>query len=190
MNGPLLSNLLITWLLLPFSAAFLAALLPSLARWCCLLSGVTTIVVGVWAWQGGILVLDLIGPLGVQLRVDGLAAPFLLLNALVLLAVLAERWRRLPEGPFLVLLPLLLGGLNSAALVFDLVSLYVALEVVGITAFLLILRNRDAAQLWIALRYLLVGNSVMTLYLVGVALLYLQAGSFRITALAALPACR
>jgi multicomponent Na+:H+ antiporter subunit D len=188
MSGQLLSNLLITWLLLPFAAAFGAALLPSLARWCALLGGITTLAVGAWAWKVGSLALDLIGPLGVQLQVDSLAAPFLLLNALVLLAVLAERWRRLPEGPFLVLLPLLLGGLNSAAVAVDLVSLYVALEVVGITAFLLILRSRDAAQLWIALRYLLVGNSVMTLYLVGVALLYLQAGSFRITALAALPA--
>jgi multicomponent Na+:H+ antiporter subunit D len=188
MSGPLLSNLVITWLLLPFAAAFGAALLPSLARWCALLSGITTFVVAAWAWQGGNLVLDLIGPLGVQLRVDGLAAPFLLLHSLVLLAVLVERWRRLPEGPFLVLLPLLLGGLNSAAVALDLVSLYVALEVVGITAFLLILRSRDAAQLWIALRYLLVGNGVMTLYLVGVALLYLQAGSFRISSLAALPA--
>lgn len=187
MSGQLLSNLLITWLLLPFTAAFGAALLPSLARWCVLFSGITTLVVGAWAWLGGSLALDLIGPLGVQLRVDGLAAPFLLLHALVVLAVLAERWRSLPEGPFLVLLPILLGGLNSAAVAFDLVSLYVALEVVGITAFLLILRSRDAAQLWIALRYLLVGNSVMTLYLVGVALLYLQAGSFRIGALAALP---
>lgn len=188
MSDPFLSNLLITWLLLPFAAAFLAALLPALARWCVALSGTLTLVVGAWAWQGGSQALDLIGPLGVQLRVDGLAAPFLLLNALVLLAVLAERWRRLPEGPFLVLLALLLGGLNSAALAVDLVSLYVALEVVGITAFLLILRNRDTTQLWIALRYLLVSNSVMTLYLVGVALLYLQVGSFRIGALAALPA--
>ncbi len=182
-----LANLLISWLLLPFAAAFLAALLPALARWLALVSAASTLVVGAWAWQGGSLSLDLIGPLGVQLHVDALAAPFLVLNALVVLAVLAEHWRRLPEGPFPVLLPLLLGGLNSAEVAVDLVSLYVALEVVGITAFLLILRHRDAAQLWIALRYLLVGSSVMTLYLVGVALLYGQAGSFRITALASLP---
>lgn len=183
-----LANLLITWLLLPFAAAFLAALLPGLARLFALLSAASTLLVGAWGWQGGVLSLDLIGPLGVLLRVDGLAAPFLVLNALVLLAVLAERWRRPPEGPFAVLLPVLLGGLNSAVVSIDLVSLYVALEVVGITAFLLILRNRDAGQLWIALRYLIVGSSVMTLYLVGVALLYVQAGSFRLTALASLPA--
>ena len=183
-----LANLLISWLLLPFAAAFLAALLPGLSRWVALLSATSTLLVGAWAWQGGSLSLDLIGDLGVLLRVDGLAAPFLVLNALVVLAVLLERWRQPPEGPFAVLLPVLLGGLNSAVLAIDLVSLYVALEVVGITAFLLILRNRDTGQLWIALRYLLVGSSVMTFYLVGVAMLYVHAGSFRLTALADLPA--
>jgi multicomponent Na+:H+ antiporter subunit D len=50
----------------------------------------------------------------------------------------------------------------------------VALEVVGITAFLLILQKRDPRQLWVALRYLLVGNAVMTLYLVGVGLVALS----------------
>jgi len=188
MSQTQLLNLLITWLLFPFGAAFVSALLPSLSRWLSLLAAATTLLVGGWAWRGGSLQLDLIGELGVQLQVDRLAAPFLLLNGLVVLAVLVDRWRRLPQGPFLVLLPVLLGGLNSAFLAIDLVSLYVALEVVGITAFLLILQKRDARQLWIALRYLLISNSVMTLYLVGVALLYLQVGSFRITSLAALPA--
>jgi multicomponent Na+:H+ antiporter subunit D len=188
MSTQQLLNLLITWLLLPFGAAFVSALLPRLARGLALLCAATTLLVAGWAWRGGSLQLDLIGPLGVQLQVDALAAPFLLLNGLVVLAVLLDRWRRLPEGPFLVLLPVLLGGLNSAFLAVDLVSLYVALEVVGITAFLLILQKRDDLQLWTALRYLLIGNSVMTLYLVGVALLYLNTGSFRLSAMAALPA--
>ena len=48
-----LANLLITWLLLPFAAAFLAALLPGLARWLALLSAASTLLVGAWAWQGG-----------------------------------------------------------------------------------------------------------------------------------------
>ena len=188
MSQSQLLNVLITWLLLPFSAAFLSALLPSLARSLTLLSSLSTLLVGAWAWRGGSLDLLLIGDLGVKLQVDRLAAPFLLLNALVVLAVLVDRWRRLPPGPFLVLLQVLLGGLNSAFVSVDLVTLYVALEVVGITAFLLILQKRDARQLWVALRYLLVGNIVMTLYLVGVALLYLQVGSFQLSGLARLPA--
>ena len=187
MASTLLANLLITWLLLPFAVAFLAALLPRVAPGLALLAALTTVLVGSWALLGGAFELDLIGALGVQLQIDGLAAPFLLLNGLVALAVLLDRWGQPATGPFPVLLPVLLGGLNSAFLAVDLVSLYVALEVVGITAFLLILQKRDARQLWVALRYLLVGNAVMTLYLVGVAVLYLHSGSFRLTALADFP---
>ncbi|QNI70282.1 proton-conducting transporter membrane subunit [Cyanobium sp. NS01] len=177
-------SLLIAWLLFPFLGAFLAALLPSLARWLTLACALSTTAVGVllfpltspWA-------LELTGPLGVLLQADAQAAPFLLLNGLVALAVLLDTWRRPPPGPFLLLVMVLVGGLNSAFLAVDLVSLYVALEVVGITAFLLILQKRQPQQLWIALRYLLVSNSVMTMYLVGAALLYLQTGSFRLAAL-------
>ena len=184
----LLANLLITWLVLPFAVAFLAALLPRFGPALALLAALSTVVVGSWALLGGTFQLDLIGALGVQLQIDDLAAPFLLLNGLVALAVLLDRWGQPSVGPFLVLLPVLLGGLNSAFLAVDLVSLYVALEVVGITAFLLVLQKRDPRQLWVALRYLLVGNAVMTLYLIGVAVLYLQRASFRITALADFPA--
>lgn len=184
----MLANLLITWLILPFALAFLAALLPRMSAWLSLLAAASTVLVGSWALLGGTLQLDLIGQLGVQLRIDGMAAPFLLLNGVLVLAVLLDRWQQPPPGPFHLLLPVLLGGLNSAFCALDLVSLYVALEVVGITAFLLILQKRDAGQLWIALRYLLVGNAVMTLYLVGVALLYLHTGSFRLSALAGFPA--
>lgn len=182
-----LANLLITWLIAPFALAFLAALLPRFSLWLSLLAAASTVLVGAWGLLGGSLELDLIGQLGVQLRIDALAAPFLLLNGVLVLAVLIDRWRLPPPGPFHVLVPVLLGGLNSAFCALDLVSLYVALEVVGITAFLLILQKRDVQQLWIALRYLLVGNAVMTLFLVGVALLYLHTGSFRLTALSGFP---
>jgi multicomponent Na+:H+ antiporter subunit D len=176
--------LLIAWLLLPFLGAFLSALLPSTGRWLALVCALATIAVGVLLFNAtcpGFL--QLTGPLGVLLQADALAAPFLLLNGLVVLAVVLDTWSRRPPGPFLLLVMVLLGGLNSAFLAVDLVSLYVALEVVGVTSFLLILQKREPQQLWIALRYLLVGNTVMILYLSGAALLYLQTGSFRLLAL-------
>ncbi|SBO42133.1 proton-conducting transporter membrane subunit [Cyanobium sp. NIES-981] len=179
-------TLLIAWLLLPFLGAFLSALLPSTARWLALGCALATTAVGALLFNGTCpWFLQLTGPLGVLLQADALAAPFLLLNGLVVLAVVLDTWSRRPPGPFLLLVMVLLGGLNSAFLAVDLVSLYVALEVVGVTAFLLILQKREPQQLWIALRYLLVGNTVMTVYLVGVALLYLNTGSFRLAALGA-----
>jgi multicomponent Na+:H+ antiporter subunit D len=178
--------LLTAWLLAPLLAAFTAALLPSLARGLGLLTALLTAAVGLLLIGGaGPWSLELIGPLGVLLQFDTTAAPFLLLNGLVMLAVVLDGWRQPPAGPFPVLLMVLLAGLNSAFVAVDLVSLYVALEVVGIAAFLLVLRRREGLPLWIGLRYLLIGNSVMTLYLLGVALLYLRSGSFRLEALAA-----
>ena len=179
------SALLTAWLLLPLLAAFTAPLLPSLARPLALLSAMLSAGMGLALSAGlGPWSLELIGPLGVLLQFDATAAPFVLLNGLVVLAVLLDGWRQPLNGPFAVLLMVLLAGLNSAFVAVDLVSLYVALEVVGITAFLLMLGQRSGLQLWIGLRYLLVGNTVMVIYLLGVALLYLRSGSFRMQALA------
>ncbi len=178
-------SLLIGWLLLPFSAAFLAALVPPLARWLALACCLATAAVAA-AIQAGALPasLHLLGPYGVVLQPDALAAPFLLLDALVCGAVVLDGWRRPMPGPFLLLLMVLHGGLASAFVAVDLISLYVTLEVVGISAFLLILITRSERCLWLALRYLLISNTVMTLYLIGAAVIYLEQGSFRLEAVA------
>ncbi|MEO1003342.1 MAG: proton-conducting transporter membrane subunit [Cyanobacteria bacterium J06638_7] len=183
-------NLLIAWLLLPFLAAFSSALLPRMGRGLALVCALTTVAWGFWARvPEHELLFELIGNLGVQLQLDTVAAPFLLLNGVVVLAVLVDGWRSPPPpGPFLLLVMVLLGGLNSAFLATDLVSLYVALEVVGIAAFLLILQRREPSQLWIALRYLVVSGGVMTLFLIGAGLVYLHTGSFRLQPLQSLPA--
>ncbi|MCP9883542.1 proton-conducting membrane transporter [Synechococcus sp. ATX 2A4] len=184
---PLLSakGMVIAWLLLPFLAAFLAAVLPPLARWLALLCCLATAAVAVAIQLGSLPVnVDLLGAYGVALKTDAFAVPFLLLNALVCSAVVIDSWERPLPGPFLLLLMVLHGGLSSAFVVMDLVSLYVTLEVVGISAFLLILISRSDRSLWVALRYLLIGNTVMTLFLIGAALVYLERGSFRFEAVA------
>ncbi len=184
----LTSAWLTAWLLLPLLAAFTAPLLPSLARPLALLSALLSTGLGLALTAGvGPWSLELIGPLGVLLQFDAAAAPFLLLNGLVALAVLLDGWREPLKGPFAVLLMVLLAGLNSAFVAVDLISLYVALELVGISAFLLMLGQRSGLQLWIGLRDVLVGNTVMVVYLLGVALLYLRTGSFRLASLAELP---
>lgn len=178
-------TLLIAWLLLPFTAAFLAALLPPLARGLALACCLATAAVAAAILAGALPAsLHLLGPYGVVLQPDALAAPFLLLNALVCGAVVLDGWCRPLPGPFLLLLMVLHGGLASAFVAVDLISLYVTLEVVGISAFLLILITRSERSLWLALRYLLISNTVMTLYLIGAALVYLDQGSFQLEAVA------
>ena len=182
--------LLIGWLLLPYLAAFLGALLPLLWRPLGLGCIAATAAVAL-ATPLGLLPdqLDLLGVHGVALQLDALTVPFLGLNALVGGAVLLERWSQRPAGSTLLLLLVLHGGLNAAFVAADLISLYVCLEVVGLSAFLLMLGSgrstpESPTNLWVALRYLLVGNAALTLYLVGAAVVYLQQGSFRYEALA------
>ncbi|QEY31202.1 proton-conducting membrane transporter [Synechococcus sp. RSCCF101] len=172
--------LLVAWLVLPFAAAFLAGLLPSLGRLLGLAGAAATAAVGVACGLGAFpMPLQLLGTSGIQLEADPHAAPFLLLNATVSATVLLHRppqsGRR---GPFALLLLVLLGSLNTAAVAVDLMSLYVTLEISGIAAFLLVLIQPDGRRLWVALRYLLVSNVAMTLFLVGVALAKLQHDSF------------
>ena len=178
---------LVVWLLAPYIAAFTVALLPALSLPLTLLCSLTTAVLGGWLLVSDAgLQLLLLEQYGVSLSFDSLAGWFLLLGGLVNLAVSLEAHRQAWDRTGWLLLLVLLGALNTSFLTTDLVSLYVSLEVVAISAFLLILRGATANAGWIALRYLLVSNTAMGLYLIGAALVYSQTGSFQFAALAAL----
>ena len=182
-------TLLIAWLLVPYLAAFLAVLLPSLSHSLVLLCCGTTVWVGAETLITGTnRPLQLLGDFGVPLNLEPLAGWFVLLNGLVCLAVWIEAQQQEWDRTGWMLLLVLLGSLNTSFLTTDLISLYVALEVVGITAFLLILKGNSTNASWIALRYLLIGNTAMAIYLIGAGLVYAQAGSFSFAALAQLPA--
>ena len=180
-------TLLTIWLLVPYLAAFLAVLLPSLSHGLVLLCCGATAVVGAHTLLHSTNAeLQLLGDFGVQLSLDPLAGWFLLLNGLVCVAVWLEARQQAWDRTGWMLLLVLLGSLNTSFLTTDLISLYVSLEVVGISAFLLILRGQSDSTPWIALRYLLIGNTAMAIYLIGAGLVYAQAGSFQFAALAAL----
>lgn len=98
----------------------MAPLLPPLARPLALLSALLSAGFGLALSAGlGPWSLELIEPLGVLLQFDATAAPFVLLNGLVVLAVLLDGWEQPLNGPFPVLLMVLLAGLNSAFVAVD-----------------------------------------------------------------------
>jgi multicomponent Na+:H+ antiporter subunit D len=173
----------IAWLLLPLLAAFLAALLRPIARLAGLLTCLGTAGMALAAQQSWLPAsLQVLGPLGITLRPDGLAAPFLLLNALVCAAVLLDDWGRPRSESWPLLLLVLHGSVNSAIVAADLISIYVALEVVGIATFLLLVLGGQRQQVWLGLRLMLVSNTVMLLFLIGCGLLYLEQRSFTLEA--------
>ncbi|MFH7241524.1 MAG: cation:proton antiporter [Spirulina sp.] len=181
-----LSSLL--WVTLPFFIGFSIYLLPQAARF--LAFGVTLVSL---AYAGGIflqsfpLELHLLDSFGVTLLVDDLSAFFILTNALVTAAVILYCWPSGKPSFFYTQTIILHGSVNAAFICADLISLYVALEVIGVAAFLLIAYPRSDKTLWVALRYLFVSNTAMLFYLVGAILVYQTRQSFTFTGLADAP---
>lgn len=115
-------------------------------------------------------------PLGIGLRVDGLAVLMLLATAAVALAAavyaLAYFRGRGAGRAFWPLWLFLLGGLNALFAAADLFNLYVTLELSGLAAVALVTVSGETAGIAAAVRYLLVGLTGSLCYLLGVALLY------------------
>lgn len=124
-------------------------------------------------------------PLGIQLRVDGLACVFLLLTALVGVPVGAyavaffARAETTVAGRamFWPLWLFLWASLNGIFLSADLFNLYVLLEIMGLAAVSLAILSGKAAALRAGLRYFFAALVGSMLYLLGVALIYGAAGT-------------
>ncbi|MGB5972189.1 MAG: cation:proton antiporter, partial [Nodosilinea sp.] len=126
---------------------------------------------------------QLLDSFGVTLMADSLSGFFILTNALVTAAVVLYCWTTGKTGFFYTQLVILHGSVNAVFICADLISLYVALEVIGIAAFLLIAYPRSNRSLWVAIRYLFVSNTAMLFYLMGAVLVYQNYRSFAFTGL-------
>jgi multicomponent Na+:H+ antiporter subunit D len=184
----------------PLIAGVLALLLPS--RW---LLGLVLVTSAVTALGGlglavevgtyGPLRYTLGGwqaPLGIELHADGLAALMLASCGLVvaLIALHATSEFRAPATGdarrprlFWPLFFFLWGSLNAVFLAADLFNVYVALELMGLAAIPLVTLGGSAAALTAGMRYLLVAMLGSLMYLLGVALLYVQYGALDFTLL-------
>jgi multicomponent Na+:H+ antiporter subunit D len=133
------------------------------------------------------LSVQLLNSFGVTLVADQLSAFFILTNALVTAGVVLYCWHSDKNKFFYAQLAILHGSINAAFICTDLISLYVALEVSGLAAFLLIAYPRGDRSLWVGLRYLFVSNTAMLFYLVGAVLVYKASYTFSFEGLAKAP---
>ncbi len=173
------TTLTLIWIVLPFLIGFTIYLLPRLDR---SLALVGTLISAVYAfflfWQQTPLTLRLLDHFGVSLLLDPLAGFFILTNAVVTTAVIFYCWSS-DKTPFFYAQVLILhGSVNAAFACSDLISLYVALELISIATFLLIAYPRSDRAIWVGLRYLFVSNVAMLFYLVGAVLVYKAHHSF------------
>ena len=178
-------SLLLAWLLLPLAAAFVAILLPSTGRWLRFCIPALSAGLAVWLIVGDLsLPLDLVESPGVTLSLASEQIPLIFANALVTLAVAIHTREEHANHLKTPLLLLLHGALNSLSLAADLISIYVAIELISIIAFLLVVDLKRTSTLWIAFRYLLFGDLAMLIFLLGTLVIYADQGDFAISAAA------
>lgn len=183
-----MNNLTIAWIALPFLVGFSIYLLPKMSRFLALIVALaSTVYSGLLFLQPEPLTFQLLDSFGVTLMLDSLSGFFVLTNALVTLAVIAACWQSNKTAFFFTQAIILHGSVNSAFICADFISLYVALEVISIAAFLLIAYPRSDRAIWVGLRYLFVSNTAMLFYLVGAILVYQSNQSFAFAGLSQAP---
>lgn len=119
------------------------------------------------------------------LRVDSFSLVALFCVGLAVTAAFSLRWFD-SEGNafnFTNMTLLLMLGLNGAALVTDLFSLYVFIEVSGLCAYSLTAIYRDERGLEGGFKQLIMGSMASALILVGLAFMFMECGSLRYDAL-------
>ena len=181
-------NITIAWMALPFFVGFLIYLLPKLDRILALgMALVSAAYATLIFLEPSPLDIQLLDNFGVTLAVDQLSGFFIITNALVSAAVILYCWQSDKKSFFYMQAIMLHGSVNATFICADFISLYVALEVIGVAAFLLIAYPRTDRSIWVGLRYLFVSNTAMLFYLVGAVLVYQANHSFNFAGLSSAP---
>ena len=174
-----MSNITIAWVALPFLMGFTLYLLPKLDRFLALAMALISAAYALQIfWDNSFVEIKLLDNFGVTLIIDQLSGFFIITNALVTIAVILYCWHKNKTSFFYMQMVILHGSVNATFICADFISLYVALEVISIAAFLLITYPRTDRSIWVGLRYLFVSNTAMLFYLVGVILVYKAHHSF------------
>ncbi|MFM7560203.1 cation:proton antiporter [Cylindrospermopsis raciborskii] len=172
------------WVGIPFFLGFMVFLVPQLNRHLAFLGTLASAVYGIELLiKQPQIQLNLLNSFGVTLLADQLSGYFILTNAVVTIAVVLYCWKSDKNAFFYAQVLLVHGSLNAAFICADFISLYVALEVSGIAAFLLIAYSRSDRSTWVGLRYLFVSNISMLFYLIGAVLIYEKSLSFSFSGL-------
>lgn len=183
-----MNTLTIVWIALPFFVGFVGYLVPKVDRYLALAMTLVSASYAVRVFmEPAPLTLQLMDNFGVTLQIDSLSGYFILTNALVTAAVICYCWGTGKSAFFYTQTIILHGSVNAVFICADFISLYVALEVIGIAAFLLVSYPRTNRAIWVALRYLFISNTAMLFYLVGAVLVYQANNSFAYTGLAKAP---
>ena len=119
----------------------------------------------------------LVGEGGIQFSVDSYTFPLTFGSCITLLIVFGLFANRFTHYFYQICLVLLTALFISFSAV-DLVSLFIALELLGFCAFLLVADRNDKKSLFNSFQYLIGGGLAMLIYLIGVVQAFTFTGSF------------
>ena len=128
----------------------------------------------------------LVGVGGIRFSLDSYSFPLIFGSSITLLIVFGLFAKRFSHYFYQVCLVLFTALLISFSTV-DLVSMFIALELLGFSAFLLIADRNDKKSLFHAFQYLIGGGLAMLIYLIGVVQAFTFTGSFLIEDLVKAP---
>jgi len=124
------------------------------------------------------------GQLGIEIKIDQTTVLFLILAvALNLFTLLYLKGKK--PATFYSLYNLLFATSFSWAFTNDLFNLYVIIELMSLISILLIGYDRKTYQIYAGIKYLLLSSLSMSLYLIGLAILYKTAGHLGISSVKA-----
>ena len=183
-----MERITVIWIALSFFAGFSIYLFPKLSRWIALGIAIASFVYSYQVFlQPSTIEIELLDSFGVSLMVDRLSGFFILTNAVVTAIVITYCWGTDKSKFFYMQAVILHGSVNATFVCVDFISLYVALEVISVAAFLLITYSRSDKSIWVGLRYLFVSNTAMLFYLIGAVLVYKANNSFNFAGLTNAP---
>lgn len=141
-----------------------------------------------WFWAGS---KDLLTPFFTfHLYADGLSKIVFLSTALVAFITLIIGQRAFTDGTrrfkFINLLLIAVTGMNAVAMTTDIFSLYIFIEVVAVTAFILIAIQKDIRALEGAFKYIILSVVASTFMLSAIAILFMVAGDTSFAAVKAM----
>ena len=131
-------------------------------------------------------VFTLVGEGGIRFSLDSYSFPLIFGSSVTLLIVFGLFAQRFSHYFYQVCLVLFTALLISFSTV-DLVSMFIALELLGFSAFLLIADRNDKKSLFHAFQYLIGGGLAMLIYLIGVIQAFTFTGTFLVEDLVKAP---
>ena len=121
--------------------------------------------------------------IGISLVGDQIGLTFAVLAWILSAAVSAYTWQDKLRPYFFLLLNLLIGACYALSFTTDLFNAYLLFELSTLVSFLLVGYERHPRQIWASLHYLVLSSLGMSMFLLGIGVVYSHCGSLDLTLL-------